>query len=64
MCSSDLFKAAETDIGEFDFKKWSHNDRLEASCLVDEAWMEITLYLYEKDEAEANNDYSTMEELK
>ena len=65
----DLFKVAEikspTGItGEYDFKKWSHNDRIEASCLVDEAWMEITLYLFEKDEAEANNDYSTMEELK
>ena len=47
----DLFKEAETEVGEFDFKKWNHNDRINASCLVDEAWMEITLYLFEKEEA-------------
>ena len=51
----DLFKEAETDIGEFDFKKWSHNDRINASCLVDEAWMEITLHLFEADEREVRD---------
>ena len=47
----DLFKEVETEVGEFDFKKWNHNDRINASCLIDEAWMEITLYLFEKEEA-------------